>query len=103
MAYPTPASWWEHHSNGNIYTVITMANNHHHNEKYPVSVVYKGVNGNVWVKPFDNFLATMKEVSIMAYNSHQPWVLWGQTQYEYMAEHPEWRHPNDTDTEMLKD
>lgn len=40
------------HNNGNIYTVILLANVNSENPKYPLTVVYKNVNnGTVWSRP----------------------------------------------------
>ena len=54
----TVGSLWQHHS-GIVYTVLHLANVANVNEKYPVSVVYIGQNGNVWVKTLENFLSKM--------------------------------------------
>jgi hypothetical protein len=43
------------HENGNRYRVLHIANNANISPKYPVSVVYVGPNGNVWVKTLTNF------------------------------------------------
>ena len=54
-------SRWKH-SNGIEYTVKYIANIAHKNPKYPVSVVYQGSNGNVWVKTIERFYETMEEI-----------------------------------------
>ena len=50
------------HINGNIYTVLHIANKHSTREDYPVSVVYQGPNNNVWVKPMTNFMRKMSRI-----------------------------------------
>lgn len=46
-----PFSRWTH-SNGNVYTVTDIANKDSNNqEKYPITVVYKGEDGKVWSLP----------------------------------------------------
>jgi hypothetical protein len=51
---PKLGSKWTHH-NGLEYTVILIANTGHANPKYPVTIIYKGENGNIWAKPVNNF------------------------------------------------
>lgn len=48
------------HINGNIYTVIAIANQESKRVDYPPTVVYQGTtNGKVWAKPLTNFIAKM--------------------------------------------
>lgn len=44
---------------GNEYEVILITNRNSDSEKYPITVVYKGWNGEVWSKPMDDFLQKM--------------------------------------------
>ena len=56
---PEANSVWEH-TNGNLYIVLMIANEHTADpEKYPVSVVYQGTNGNVWVRPANDWHRSM--------------------------------------------
>lgn len=44
------------HNNGNVYTVLFLANIDGGDPlKYPVSVIYQGFNGKVWVKTLEDF------------------------------------------------
>ena len=52
-------SMWEHHS-GREYCVVGFANVAHLNAEYPIMVIYKGKNGNVWAKTLANFTRTMQ-------------------------------------------
>jgi len=54
----TSGSRWKHHS-GKLYTVIYLANIKSNKSIYPVSVVYIGKSGYIWVKSLENFLLTM--------------------------------------------
>jgi hypothetical protein len=53
---PKINSKWVHH-NGLEYTVILIANTGHVSFKYPITVIYKGENGNVWAKSLENVSA----------------------------------------------
>ena len=48
-------SKWIHH-NGLKYTIILIANTGFDNFQYPITIIYKGDNGNVWAEQLDNFL-----------------------------------------------
>ncbi len=50
------------HRNGNMYTVIIIANEFSDRDEYPVTVVYQGDNGKVWAKPWHNFISRMTKV-----------------------------------------
>lgn len=50
------------HINGNIYTVLAIANENSIRPEYPPSVVYKGPNDKVWVKSMDNFMYKMNRI-----------------------------------------
>ena len=50
------------HLNGNIYTVIAIANQQSLRPEYPPTVVYKGSNGLVWAKPLANFIRKMTRI-----------------------------------------
>lgn len=54
---------WKHR-NGCLYTVLFLTNEHTERpETYPVSVVYKGDNGNVWSRPLSDWHRSMTEVT----------------------------------------
>ena len=45
-----------HHS-GRVYSVLHVANLHAtDNEKFPVTVIYRGANGHVWSRPVAEFV-----------------------------------------------
>lgn len=50
------------HINGNVYTVIAIANMRSERPEYPPTVVYQGSNELVWCKPLVNFIAKMTRV-----------------------------------------
>lgn len=47
---PKPESRWQHR-NGCYYTVLFLTNAENENSDYPVTVVYRGDNGNLWSRP----------------------------------------------------
>ncbi len=54
-----PKSLWRH-TNGNVYTVLMIANEFTENpDKYPVTVVYQGANGRVWCRPLSDWHRSM--------------------------------------------
>lgn len=62
LATPEINSKWTH-TNGNIYTVINIANKDtDHPDKYPVTVVYIGENKKVWSRPVSDWYRSMKEI-----------------------------------------
>lgn len=59
---PTIGSLWQHY-NGVIYEVIYLANiDTTDSEKYPETVVYKGVNGKIWTRPLKDWYRSFKQV-----------------------------------------
>lgn len=50
------------HINGNIYTIIAIANMRSERPEYPPTVVYEGTNGLVWCKPLTNFMRKMRRL-----------------------------------------
>ena len=62
MNYPEIHSRWQH-TNGNTYRVTAITNAHATiQQKYPVTVVYEGKNGNVWSRPFSDWHRSMTEI-----------------------------------------
>jgi len=56
-------SVWKH-KNGNSYRVLFLTNEHTERPKiYPVTVVYKGCNGNVWSRPLSGWHSSMTLVN----------------------------------------
>ena len=56
---PQVGSIWKH-TNGNIYTVTGITNLYSEDmEKYPVTVIYQGANGNLWSRTADNWHTSM--------------------------------------------
>ncbi len=67
-AVPVPAeevtllSRWRH-SNGNIYAVILIANEHSENQdRYPTTVVYRDYDGRTWSKPLSDWHRSMTKM-----------------------------------------
>ena len=58
---PKTGSKWRHHT-GIEYKVLMVANKANPNGNYPITVIYKGSNGNIWGKSLYNFLRKMKEI-----------------------------------------
>lgn len=50
------------HINGNVYTIIAIANESSKRIEYPPTVVYQGKNGLVWAKPLTNFINKMTRI-----------------------------------------
>lgn len=50
-----PGCVCRHHS-GRVYTIIAIANEAHPSEKFPISVVYQGANGEIWTRPLAQFV-----------------------------------------------
>ena len=62
LKVPKTGTKWQHHKNKTlVYEVIHIANEGGSIE-YPLSVVYKGENGKIWVKTNARFYQTMIEV-----------------------------------------
>ncbi len=51
------------HRNGNVYTVLFLTNKAAPSERYPLTVVYHGENGNVWSRPADDWYRSMTKVT----------------------------------------
>lgn len=61
---PREGSWWRHR-NGQRYIVVGIANKYtEHPDKYPVTVVYRGVNGKLWSRPASDWSRSMTEESL---------------------------------------
>lgn len=58
----TPLSRWRH-SNGNIYAVILIANEHSENQdRYPTTVVYRDYDGRTWSRPLSDWHRSMTKM-----------------------------------------
>lgn len=57
---PPVGSKWKHH-NGNVYTVKGYANEKTTSDKYPVTVIYQGENGNIWCRPLSDWHRSMTD------------------------------------------
>lgn len=57
-----PKTTWQHR-NGNVYEVIMLTNEQSTNDNYPVNVVYRGNNGNVWSRPISDWNRSFVEFS----------------------------------------
>ncbi|WP_063895905.1 DUF1653 domain-containing protein [Burkholderia ubonensis] len=56
---PRPTSQWQH-SNGNLYTVLCIANEFTDQpDRYPPTVVYIGLNGRIWSRPASDWHRSM--------------------------------------------
>lgn len=53
-------SEWQH-KNGNIYTVLCIANEPD-DERYPKTIVYQGANGNIWARRYDDWNRSMTKI-----------------------------------------
>ncbi|WLY87235.1 hypothetical protein [Vibrio phage vB_VibM_83AMN] len=63
------------HRNGNTYLVFGFANVEAlpaNRDKYPITVLYMGANGNVWCKPIVSFLKSMKPGGDFSFNDGVP-------------------------------
>ena len=47
------------HRNGNLYTVLHLANEPNE-ERYPLTVVYQGRNGKVWARRESDWLRSIR-------------------------------------------
>lgn len=56
--FPKPKTQWKHR-NGNVYTVLMIANEHSERPQYAPTVVYQGPNGNVWARPASDWHRSM--------------------------------------------
>jgi hypothetical protein len=64
MMDPKPNETWTHY-NGNVYTVMFLTNTSGKpNSNYPVTVVYKGNNGNVWSRPIRDWNRSFNKISM---------------------------------------
>jgi hypothetical protein len=64
MPLPEVGSVWKH-TNGGLYSVLMITNQHSQNpERYPVTVVYSGANGNTWSRAASDWHRSMTPVSV---------------------------------------
>jgi hypothetical protein len=61
MTDPKIGTIWQH-KNGNVYTVIAVANVAFLTMNYPPTIVYIGENGNTWARTLDSWHESMKPV-----------------------------------------
>lgn len=54
MEVPKKGSKWKHY-NGLVYEVEAITNQHSIRPEYPVTVVYRGANGNLWSRPLHDW------------------------------------------------
>lgn len=54
MKIPSKGSKWKHKS-GTIYEVIIVANEKATKADYPVTVVYKDIDGNIWARTLEKW------------------------------------------------
>lgn len=67
----TPKSRWKHR-NGNVYTVLFIANHASENEeRYPKTVVYQGENGNIWSRPLSDWHRSMTFLPVIRVYSYK--------------------------------
>ena len=59
LKIPAIGEQYEHHSK-HLYTVLAIANRDSDKPDYPVSVLYMGTNGKLWVKTMQRFHETMR-------------------------------------------
>lgn len=70
MELPDIGSTWKH-SNGNKYVVEGVANKAASNPTaYPVTIVYRGENGNLWTRPAHDWLRSMTRVADAPVNAN---------------------------------
>jgi len=68
MNKPDICTYWQH-NNGNVYIVVEIANEHSTRlEEYPVTVVYRGVNGKTWSRPLSQWSRSMTQISHSEYD-----------------------------------
>ncbi len=69
----SPQSRWRH-TNGNLYTVLCVANEFTERpEQYPPTVVYQGDNGRIWSRPVSDWSRSMTLVNeVAAFRVAQP-------------------------------
>lgn len=56
---PVPWSTWKHEASGKLYTVIAVTSDPDEGkeDKYPVTVLYRGTDERDWSRTLDDFLA----------------------------------------------
>lgn len=59
----TPGSKWKHHS-GKVYEIICVANKNATKITFPVTVVYKDEEENIWSRPLYEFMKKLEEASM---------------------------------------
>ncbi len=51
-----------HIKNGDIYTVILLANEN--SDKWETQVIYKDCKNNIWARPISEFIEKFKEIDV---------------------------------------
>ena len=70
MSHTIPRKWskWLHEKKNKTYTVIAISNRTATDPRYPITIVYKDSNGEVWSRPFTEWYGSMVLVS-------EPWYI----------------------------
>lgn len=58
---PEPNTIWKHRT-GKLYTVVVIANRLATDKRYPITVVYKDGEDNIWTRPFSDWYQSMTAV-----------------------------------------
>lgn len=72
---PEVGSIWQH-KNGNIYTVVALANVASDSDDYPPTVVYMGGNGNVWARKVSDWSRSMTPAELKPKPDANGWTSW---------------------------
>jgi hypothetical protein len=65
MRIPRIGKWYKHDKSGFVYSVEVVANldaDADREDEYPITIVYKSVNGIVWSRPIENWVGKFTEI-----------------------------------------
>jgi hypothetical protein len=65
MRIPRIGKWYKHDKSGAVYSVEAVANldaDEDREDEYPITIVYKSVNGIVWSRPIENWAGKFTEI-----------------------------------------